>query len=186
MNLIPSCKAEVNQVVVWMQSEEDLKPTTQAYVNIRRGGGKGLTILCAKMRLGMILILSMIISTSVYPQKGTDAATGWRSKAVVLYKQALNEYNRGNYVAALNKTQKSLSYCSYKKNRKLLVKLREVGYEKYRAGTSLINFQPELALKYLKIADDLIDPKDKKTKEKIKEAIEQLRSTAEQPQDTGG
>ncbi|MFH1222764.1 MAG: hypothetical protein V1647_00300, partial [Pseudomonadota bacterium] len=107
------------------------------------------------------------------------------TKAVKFYKQGLNEYNRGNYVTALKNVERSLSFYRYSKNKKLMLKLRQLGYDNYTNGISLINFKPDLALKYLLTAEELIDPKDKKTKEKISEAIEQLRSQLEEEQHTG-
>ena len=88
-------------------------------------------------------------------------------KAYIYYKNGVNEYNKENYEQALIQLQRSLQYRSLTKTRKLVEDIRKKGISFYENGTALINFDKELATKYLQKALPLIDPKDKKTVEHI-------------------
>ena len=118
---------------------------------------KGLVIFFAIASFGM----------STYASKVKLDPTSPVYKSWKYYKDASNEYNKGNYEQALTNAQKSLMFKPNKKSRKLIQQIREIGYSNVKTGIALINFKPELAKQYLTRSKALIDPKDKKTMAKI-------------------
>ena len=92
-------------------------------------------------------------------------------KSWLYYKNASNEFNKGNYEVALDNAQKSNMFKPNKKSRKLVQKIREIGYSNVKTGIALINFNPELAKDYLTKAKALIDPRDKKTMTQIDKTL---------------
>jgi len=97
-------------------------------------------------------------------------------KSWLYYKNASNEFNKGNYNEALDNAQKSNMFKPNKKSKKLIQKIREIGYSNVKNGTALINFDPILAKEYLTKAKALIDPKDKKTLEQIEKELKSLET----------
>jgi hypothetical protein len=87
------------------------------------------------------------------------------------YKNASNEFNTGNYEQALDNALKSNMFRPNKKSRKLVQKVREIGYSNVKTGVALVNFNPELAKDYLTKAKALIDPRDKKTMTLIEKTL---------------
>ncbi len=92
-----------------------------------------------------------------------------KNKSYIYYKNGVTEYNKENYDEALKQLQKSLLYRSSTRTRKLIEEIRKKGKSFYETGIALINFDKEMATQYLQKALPLIDPKDKKTIEHIKE-----------------
>ncbi|MEI6093357.1 MAG: hypothetical protein WCQ47_06710 [bacterium] len=118
----------------------------------------------------IFLFSSILLSTNASTPK--DIA---KYKSQVEYKQALVEYNTHNYEEALKHVESSLSfYSSNKKSKELLIKLRTTGEEYYKTGVSLEHFDKNLALEYLETAKKLLKDSDKKTKEKISAALENI------------
>ena len=122
------------------------------------------------MKIYRVLIMffamtSFVISANASKVKLNPADPAYKSWKY--YKDASNEYNKGNYEQALTNAQKSLMFKPNKKSRKLIQQIREIGYNNVKTGTALINFNPELAKQYLTRSKALVDPKDKKTMAKI-------------------
>ncbi len=92
-------------------------------------------------------------------------------KSWLYYKNASNEFNKGNYELALDNALKSNMFRPNKKSRTLVQKIREIGYSNVKTGVALVNFNPELAKDYLTKAKVLIDPRDKKTMSQIEKTL---------------
>ena len=113
------------------------------------------------------VILLLLVSFSVYAEQ---------DKSWLYYKNASNDFNKGNYEEALDSAQKSNMFRHNKKSRQLIQKIRETGYSNVKTGTALINFNPALAKEYLTKAKALIDPKDKKTLAQIEASLKSLEA----------
>ena len=128
------------------------------------------------MRIDKLIITILILSCfNANAAKVVDAKDP-AYKSWTYYKNASNEFNKGNYEQALQDAQKSNMFRSNKKSRTLIQKIREVGYSNVKTGTALINFNPTLAKEYLTKAKALIEPKDKKTIAQIDESLKSLEA----------
>jgi hypothetical protein len=97
-------------------------------------------------------------------------------KSWLYYKNASNEFNKGNYQEALDNAQKSNMFKPNKKSRTLIQKIRETGYNDVKTGTALMNFNPTMAKEYLTKAKLLVDPKDKNTISQIEDYLKSLEA----------
>ena len=123
----------------------------------------------------IILVILICCSLNVQAAKVVDTKDPvYRSW--LYYKDASNEFNKGNYEAALINAQKSNMFRPNKKSRKIIQNIREIGYSNVKTGTALINFNPTLAKEYFTKAQVLIDPKDKKTMTLIENSIKSLET----------
>lgn len=120
-----------------------------------------------------IIILLMLLSFNAMAEKAVDTKDPVY-KSWLYYKNASNEFNKGNYQVALDNAQKSNMFRPNKKSRKLIQKIREIGYSNVKTATALINFNPQLAKEYFTTAKALIDPRDKKTAALIESSLKSL------------
>jgi hypothetical protein len=122
----------------------------------------------------LIIAISVFLVTNAYSKSIDPQDTVYKSW--LYYKKASNEYNEGNYEQALDNAQKSLMFKPNKKSKKLVQQIREIGYNDVKTGVALINFNPELAKKYLTSSKALIEPKDKKTLAQIEDSLKSLEA----------
>ncbi len=126
----------------------------------------------------IFIILAALISSisGAHPSELQTDTTSPAYKSWKYYRNASNEFNKGNYEQALSNAQRSLMFKPNKKSRKLIQKIRELGYSNVKTGVALINFDPVLAKQYLIRSKALIEPTDKRTMTKIEEALRSLEA----------
>ena len=123
----------------------------------------------------IIITLAILLATDLYAIKTKEVDTKDPTyRSWVYYKNALNEYNKGNYELALDNAQRSNMFRPNKKSRKLVQQIQELGYNYFKTGTALINFDQKLAKQHLSKAQVLIDQRDKKTLKKIEDSLTSL------------